>query len=448
MTDQPINRRKLLTALGIGGVGVLSYAAYSGRSRNTDPESSGSGENAESETDGSSPYVADVRAYGAAVDGRTNDAEAIQEAADDVAPDGVVALPPGDLLIDTPEDERGAITLGTAHRNVSFIGTGGTGSETTLRMAPGKTSVHYAFHVAPGSMSPDDTIELSNLSIDLNAPEQDGVGTGIRTNGADGTFRMRNCSIRSTRNGGLRMVGGMDGDIRYCSFEDNGVEASAHAISTNQADRETTTLIRHVFCANQQGVSIDVGVGADERTDLQTVVIDRCVLRDSFGGVKVNPTAAVVTVRNTKLVGMAEIPVKMNPYGVYVGEVVLDNVLIDGGGWPGVDFPNAARLTLRDVAIMNVDKDDTARGRSRGGIRTGDLDFGSSGRVSVHNVGADNDGPALKIFDGAGSIQEVIHGGTGGLGRTEGVTVETETSGDPLEPTVPDRDAVGLRRHG
>jgi hypothetical protein len=180
---------------------------------------------------------------------------------------------------------------------------------------------------------------------------------------------------------------------------------------------------------------------------MQTVTVDRCVLENSMGGIKVDPTAASVTIKHTQLLGdgSTRIPVKMNPFDFRMGEITLDNVLIDQGGWPGIDFPNAATLTLRDVAILNVDKDDTERGIARGGIRTEDLDFGDSGRVSIHSVGANEDGPALNVFDGAGSIEEVIHGRTGGLGRTEGVTVRKESSGSPLTPDVATMSEVGPR---
>jgi hypothetical protein len=128
-----------------------------------------------------------------------------------------------------------------------------------------------------------------------------------------------------------------------------------------------------------------------------------------------------------------------------MGEVILDNVSIDGGGWPGIDFSNPTSSKINDVAIKNVDKNNIERGTDRGGIRTDEVDFGSSGRISIHNVGVNNEGPALKIFQGSGTIEEVRHDGTSGLGQLGGLTVEnTRQTGPPIDRRVPSESDVGL----
>ena len=473
MSDSQLTRRKLLAMLGVTGAGALSYSLFErfrGRNTRALPSDGGSstptgtvtdrpqrqhtarGEgtpgdpNSPDGFDGLPPDVVDVREFGAAADGVTDDTAAIRDALDAIAPAGVVLLPPGEILIDSTESAPSALTLEEAHRNVAIVGSGAGDRRTRLLMAPGQEEVHYAIHVTAESMRADDEVMLSNLAIDLNASEQSGVGTAIRTEGAKGTFVMQDCHVTSTRNSGVQLAGGMDADIRYCSFEHNGVDAYGHAISPNQTNRETATTIRNVYCADQRGVSIDVGTDPD--TDKQDVTIERCVLKNSMGGLKVDPTSATVSVSNTAILGdeRTRIPVKMNPFDFYVGEVRLDNVLIEGGGWPGIDFPNASTLHLRDVAIKNVDNWNEERGIDRGGIRTENVDFGSSGRISIHDVGANNDGLALKLLDGSGSIDTVVHDGTGGLGKTEGVTINEENDGgDPLEPDVPSESEVGPR---
>ncbi|WP_424005015.1 glycosyl hydrolase family 28-related protein (plasmid) [Haloarcula salina] len=460
MLDERLNRRKLLALIGATGVGTVAFRAYSdgGRSRESGPRSetptpqatdeprSSTPDSRQSQTD--DPSVVDIRQFGARVDGQTDDTPAIRRALDAVHPGGILQFPPGDIVIDSPEDVRAAISLTDQHRNVTIRGSVDGETRSTLHMAPNQEHVHYAFHVTGDGLKASDEISIRNVTIDLHSEQQDTVGTAIRTNGSNGTFSLRNCRIMRTRNSGIKMVGGMDGDIQDCRFEDNGVVAYGHAISPKQATRKTTTTIRNVVCTNQRGVSIDVGKGRNG--DKQTVHIEQCVLKDSIGGIKINPTAAAVTIKNTQILGgeSTTIPVKMNPYDYYMGTVELDNVLIDGGGWPGIDFPNATALELHDVAIKNVDKNNESRGRDRGGIRTDELDFGSSGRISIHNVGVNNEGPALKIFEGSGSIAEVRHDGTGGLGQTEGVTVRADRQGEPpLEPDIPTESEVGLADH-
>jgi hypothetical protein len=281
--------------------------------------------------------------------------------------------------------------------------------------------------------------------VDITSEEQDTVRTDIKTNSTDGSLKMRNCRVTSTRNAGVKLVGGMDGDIQNCDFKDNGGDAYAHAISPNQSRGKTKTVIKNVYCENQKGASIDVGVGKDR--DNQTVIIEDCIFKNSFSGVKINPTAISVTIRNTSIIVSREIPVKMNPYEIHMGEVTLDNLLIDGGGWPGIDFPNPTNLDIQAVAIKNVDKNNIERENTRGGIRTDEVDFGSSGRISIHNVGKNNDAPALKLFEGSGSIEEVQYNGTSGLGQTGGVNVLRNINTDqPIEPDVPSESDVGLNQ--
>ncbi len=459
MPDKQLTRRSLLAALGISGTGIGLYAIDSssrGENRNQPSDgddnsptpspspSTDSSPNDQTPQQQETPVVADVVEYGASVDGETDDTAAIKRAIDAAAPDGIVEFPPGEVLISPQRDLPGAITLDQRQQNVTLRG---PEQETArLVMAPGQDGVHYGLHITPRTGSEDDEIRLEHLTIDLNSDKQSGVGTAIRTNGADGQLAMRDCVVTSTRNSGVKMVGGMDADIRYCTFKDNGDESYAHAITPNQTAQKTQTVIKNVYCTNQRGVSIDVG--SDENKDLQTVRVEECIIKNSFGALKVDPTAASVSVTNTQMLGDAEtrIPVKMNPFDFYMADIRLDNVLIDGGGWPGLDLPNRSTLQLNEVAIKNVDKNNVERGNDRGGIRTEKLDFGTSGRISIHNVGTDNSGPALKIFEGSGSIDEVIHDGTGGLGRNDGVTVARETQGgDPLEPDVVSESDVGPR---
>lgn len=456
MTDWELNRRKLLALFGVTGASTLSYQAYLASLKESDGQQPSGTSGTETPTPGdleteegtedTGPRVADIRNYGAAIDGETNDAPAIRQAMEDIRSGGTVFLPSGEILIDTPEDSRGAITLTDDHKSVRFIGAVGGDEGTTLRMASGQEDVHYAFFITGDTRSPDDQIVLGNLSINLTSSEQETVGTAVRTNSANGKLKLRNCTVTSTRNSGVKMVGGMDGDIQDCAFKNNGVDSFGHAVSPNQSQGQTKTVIKNVVCTDQRGASIDVGLGEDK--EHQTVEIESCVLKDSLAGVKINPTAASVTVRNTSIIDSSEIPIKMNPYEYHMGEVVLENLLIDGGGWPGVDFPNPTALEMRNVAIKNVDKNNVEREHTRGGIRTDQVDFGSSGRISIHNVGRDNDGPALKLFEGSGSIEEVRHSGTDGLGQTGGVSVGQNVQTDePLEPDVPSTNDIGPNKY-
>ncbi|MUV56495.1 hypothetical protein [Halogeometricum sp. CBA1124] len=86
-----------------------------------------------------------------------------------------------------------------------------------------------------------------------------------------------------------------------------------------------------------------------------------------------------------------------------------------------------------------------ARGRDRGGIFTRKIDFGSSGRVSIHNVGQNNNSIALNIEEAAGSIDELVYNDVGDFGTADGVEVKNRVRGDPIQPDVVSVDDVGPR---
>jgi hypothetical protein len=355
-------------------------------------------------------------------------------------------MPPGTIHIDGTNTEGEAIRLGAEHADVTIRGADPADGETRLVLAPGHQTVHSAIYIRTDPGESVGTVRLERLTIDGNKSEQGpNPGLGVRTE-AEGEFVMRDCVVTGWQNTGVQLNGGMRGDIRYCHFYDNGLRSNGgHDISPNQARHPAETVISHVLCENSGGVSIDVGQNDDAR--LQTVLVERCVLRNSPGSLKISTENKLTTVRNTQMLGddSTTIPVKVNPTDVTIDDLVLDNVLIDGGGWPGIDLPCPGRLQLNEVALKNIDQDNESRGRDRGGIFTRKIDFGSSGRVSIHNVGQDNNSIALNVEEAAGSIDELVYNDVGDFGTADGVEVKNRVRGDPLQPDVVSVDDVGPR---
>lgn len=447
--EETITRREGIMAavVGVAGTGTLALS-YLFSDGDDDPESEVPTPMSptSTEVDEQAPEGEDIRDYGAKIDGKTNDAPAIMRALRAASPGGVVNLPAGDILIDGRDTDYKAIRLNASNKNVTLRGADPESGKTRLVLAPGHDGVHSAVYIGTDPGNSVGTVRLERLTIVGNKRNQGpNPGLGVRTE-AEGTLVMRDCHVTSWLNAGVKLSGGMDADIQYCEFSNNGLrDNGGHDVSPNQDRRQTETVIRRTHCRNSGGSSVDVGQTED--TQLQTVLIDECVLENSPASLKLSTQNKLTTVRRTQMLGseVTEIPVKVNPTDISIDDLVLEDVLIDGGGWPGIDLPCPGRIRLDNVAIMNVDQDNRGRGYDRGGVFTRNIDFRDSGRVSIHNVGRNNESIALNIEDGAGSIAELVYGNVAGVGKTQGVNVQKTTRGEPLQPNVVARENVGPR---
>lgn len=450
--DWNIDRRTVLALLGTAGVGALSVGSY----LYLEEDEATDGSPSTGATDGAdeaaeSPRPVDIREFGAAVDGTTDDSDAIVKALEQAAPDGTVLLPPGDIVVDG-EGENGAIRLNGQFRNVALTGGGAAPEATRLVMKAGQEGAHTVFEVTNETGGPPATVHLSNLTIDGNASEQRGrPGFGIVTNGGEGTLVMRDCVVRDTINAGLKLQGGFVGDITHCRFVDCGDPelTAAHAINANQTTTRPLNIERCLF-QNSAGAELDIG--DDTTADYQTVNIDRCVFEMGLSAIKLDPGNAKTTVTNSRMTGgdRTFIAIKANNNDYNCGSLELDNVVIEDVGGPAIDIGSKDfdSLILRETALRNVENEGF---RSTGPDRTGAALYAEmadvgGGSVSVHDVGPDNDGDAVWFRrDCTGSLGELVHDGTGRVGDTDGVDIGEVRSGAPLEPDVVAVADVGPR---
>ncbi|SFR67317.1 glycosyl hydrolase family 28-related protein [Halogeometricum limi] len=388
--------------------------------------------------------VTDVTDFGAVGDGSTDDTKAIRNAADAAGPGGTVYFPSGTYLVGSNNPNPFRYPNDGSWNALTWEGAGA--DSVTIRMAGGWNRAYMVFRLESSRQTVSD-VTFKGLTIDGNKQNQgtDAIGLCILTDAA-GLFKMRDCVVKSAYNAGLKLTGDMDADIQYCTFANNGYPSNGgHAISPNQTS-PTNTQIKWTLCKNQGGVDIDVGQDTTG-VDWQTVVVERCVLRDSYrGSLKLSPENATTTVRNTQMLGNGntQMPVKENPDTVPVGTLLLDDVLIDGSTWAGIDLPVPGQLEMHDVAIKNVNADDH-RG---GGMFLDGMDV-TGGTISIHNVGSNNDGDAVTFSDSSGSIEKVIYGGTSSPSSwSDAGIVKQASAGTPLQPDVALEDAVGPRSGG
>jgi len=387
--------------------------------------------------------MVNVTDHGAAGDGSTDDTQAIREAANEAAPDGRVYFPSGTYLVGS--NARHAFRYPDDGSWDDLTWEGENFQNTTLMLAGSKDRYHSIFNLYIDSSITGATFR--QLTMDGQQLKQDGrpglaIKTGDKGGGINGKVTVEDCHITNFVANGIAAEQGT-WEVRNCKFSNIGERdhqlegIASHAISIFCPD----FTIENSCFENIWGVDLDISTTGLSGHD---VTVNRCVSVGSQevwdGFLKVNPGNEVCRVQNTKILGHSSLVIKSNPQDSSIGRVELDNVLIDGAAWTGVDFPAPGTLSVDQVAIKNVNNDD----RRGGGFYTNGMSLDNSGKISVHNVGSNNDQPAMLLRDGSGSIQEVIHGGTSGLGDTDGVNIQNEDQGgSPLQPEVPDKADVG-----
>lgn len=374
-----------------------------------------------------------VRDHGAQGNGRTDDTAAIRRACDAANPGGTVYFPAGVFLVGK-NSRRGIFARGN-WRNLSFIGEGASSS--TIKMAGGHANAHFVVQLE-GTIG---TMRFERLCLDGNKQQQSDTGLCFLSKARGGKVVIRDCRFTSAYNAGMKFSGTAEADIQFCQFDNNGfLSNGGHAISPNQ-DGKIRTVVRRCLFQYQGGVDIDTGHMKPD-TAWQTVIVEECYFSESKRGVlKISSENSRTTVRNSVMESGGEIPVKMNPTPQDIGVIELDNVIIDGAGWPGIDLPAPGRLELNEVAIKNVNQD----GQRGGGIFARGQNIQAT-RVSVHNVNGGSS-PAVDLAGCSGRMDELIYGGVSGIGNGAGI-VKSSRRGAPINPTVVSKSKVGPRGMG
>ena len=455
MTNNNKTRRNVISLIAASTAAGITYL-LSSESRNNDrpqpeglPVDDGVVPNTPPGISTGGHSIVDVREYGAAADGVTDDSLALYRSIQAAGTGGIVRIPAGDMVVDKL-DTMGAIRLTEAANNITITGINPT--ESRLLMRSGQSDQHALVHVLSESDGASPNINIRNITIDGNKFEHNGgPGHGVLSSSSGGHLTIENCIIQNTRNSGIRLTGHMSADIRRCVFRNCGnPEVTAdHAVVPNQLSHQETTIEDCLFL-NTAGSDIDVGTDTD--ADRQVCSINRCYSEGSPRLLKLDPTNAKTTVSNTKFVaGDGAVPsggIVTNNDTAQCGALKLDNVYISDCDGPGIDLGSATNidagalssLELNDVAIQNVDNQHTRSydSVSASGIYAEGTEFVQCERISIHDVGSENMGDALWLNQGCwGKIETVRHAGTDSLGLTADVTVVRNAAGtNPLQPDV------------
>jgi hypothetical protein len=381
--------------------------------------------------------VVDIRDHGAAVDGTTDDTEAINQAIAAAAPDGTVALPEGDILIG--KYNRIPIRLTEDEGGLTFEGAGPT--KTRLLMAGGQTDTHFGIYVKPSSGAAVSGLRFKNFTLDGQGLKQNySIGLGIEvkdTGGPDQPVEIRNCVVRDWAVNGIKLRA-PGGRIYDSTISLNGRKREAdtgqdgHGIDSSlDTDTSDEVVIDGCLIQGNTGAGADNGGG---KMTIRNSVIDDCGY-----AVKQNDDTVRQVIENTRISNIRTEPGIYNiPPDQVGGTLVLNTVVIEDVQWSGIDLPAAGKVVGDRLVIRrtNLGNNQAAGFMIRDEGRELNL-----GEVSVTDTVG---GSGVYFQNCSGSIDRLVHSGNdGGLGPTSGVSISSVETGNALDVTVPTIDQVG-----
>lgn len=375
--------------------------------------------------------VFDIRDYGAAVDGQTDDSDAIMKAFDAAAPSGTVYFPAGDILIGS--SSRIGLGLQADHNALTLEGAGY--DQTRIVMAGGHDKVHFGIDARVSSAV--DSLSFRDLTLDGNGLAQDNrIGIGVEVENVGVIDAQRTVFANWGTNGVVNRTA--DATFDYCTFDGNGQRAAEDGYAGHGVvvltESGVKTVANHCLFQRQTGQAMNNDGGDNGLTGGWMEMRD-CAVVDGGGMVKYDQSNERTAIINSRASNMKLMGIKNNP-GDGGGTLYLDNVLIENCGWPGIDLPATGTVTGDMLEVRNVSTEDN---RNAGLYSSDGLEW-NFGRVSIHETSGD----AVKLYESSGSIDEVVYGSTpGSLGPTSGVSVASSGQGDPLGVSVPALTAVG-----
>lgn len=354
-----VSRRRLLayTASGMAGLAGCNF------DRSDDGDSS---EGATSTEDsGSSDPTAtgqaetlDIRDFGAAVDGQTNDTQAIQRAIDAAEPGGTVLFPAGTTIVSTGDEGFDAIRL-DGDELAANLTIRGTGHDSVVRMEGGHSSHHWAFYfdVRGGY----EGLEIRDLRVDGNRDEQDSEsghrGHGFFSNNANDAevpvdVLLEDLWVENCNQSGITLRhGGFV--VNRCTVRSCALHGLVPDSWADVFKHDPPTEIRNCYATNNgkagpgNAYGIDVSGGK--------ILVENCVLEDNAQGTKTTEEVIEATYRNVRI--------EDNDINGYLrpgrpartpnrAKVRFENVVAEGNGNYGFRFGEDTDYTVPQEAVI------------------------------------------------------------------------------------------------
>ncbi len=315
----------------------------------------------------------DIRDYGAAVDGETDDTEAVRAAIAAADPGDVVVFPPGTTLVAGPDKGRAGVTAipidGDEHaRNLTLRGTGG---ESVVRMDGGHESDHKVFEVR--IRSGVQGFRLENLTIDGAADEQEQAdgdgGWNVNIGKSDSDEALADVTVRGVRSiranqNGFRVAHGGCSLVR-CTASDCKLHGIAADSWGDNRSVDPPITVRRSYAVDNGLYGIDCSGGK--------VLVEDFVAENNREGTKTTPEVLETTYRRCRF---------------------SDNETL------GYNRPTSETVTGQRAAVRFTDV--IAEGNAEAGFRFGfDTDYRIDGILARGNNGSGENAGNIMVRDNA-----------------------------------------------
>jgi len=406
-----------------------------------------------------SPDMVNLLDFGANVDGVTDNTEALRSAIRTVAADGTVVLPSGKIVISAKDREskpgnttNAAIRIDQADKGLTIKGQGPGPSGTHLVMGPNHSENHIGIEFPKESTESQkgenagttirDLVLDGNWSMQGRREKQYPNAFGINVRGQYQALTLENCRVRNwATNGGLMRAPGVR--LRSCTFEHNGYGAAhsgrhGHGFNVRTTDQSGRVVAEKCMFFDNTGEGIDARGGK--------VTVKDSIFDSNGWGIKIKQQTEDVLVQNCEMVNSGAMHIHCVPTGSDgTGRLRLESVAMNGSEWPAIDLNGRpGKIEGDNILVMNAARGDH-RNNGAGIFADADSPKGDRivdiGTLSVHNVV----GSALHFEHASGSIDRLIYSDTDGIGSVDAVTIGTETVGDPISVSLPQRSAVGVQ---
>jgi hypothetical protein len=396
-----------------------------------------------------------VNDFGAAVDDRTDDSEALRTALDAVNPGGTVVLPPGEIRLsamnkgtDSHQLPSAAVPIERPDDGLTIQGAGPGPLGTRLVMDGGHKMNHTGFSIdwdTPDSPENEYSgLTVRNLILDGNLSNQDPAGGrypngfGVNIRGQSRGVVFENCLFKDWASvGGLMQAPGIR--VRNCTFLRNGYGLlqdgnHGHGFNVNTGGLDGRVVARNCLFAYNSGQGVDARQGK--------VTVKNSVFKGNGWGVKIKQKTEDVLLERCRMENSGHMHVHCVPTGDDgTGSLRLQTVLMDDSTWPAIALNQRPGSLLGDeIVIKNADTEEHKSSAifinadSPVGDRTVDI-----GTLSVHDVV----GTALDCSHAYGTIDTLIHSGTEGVGPRSDISIGTVKTGEPIDVSVPTESTVG-----
>jgi len=374
-----ISRRRALAFLS------LSAGALAGcNTRDDDPGDERPDGSDPDGTDADTPddTVKDIRDFGAAVDGTTDDTRAVRDAIDAVETGGTVYFPPGTTLVSADDKTKeGAKAIEVRGDDLpDDVTFRGDGEESVVRLAGGHEDNHGLF-----SWKPEGGIlghVVHDLTVDGNRGEQpadpendkNGLNLGVSEAGND------DATVDIT----FRDVWSIDANTECFTFLQGGCVADRctasgagkHGFGIDTYDNVGPALppvvVRNSHAYNCDIYGIDCSGG--------TTLVEDCVLEKNGWGTKTTSHVLEATFRRVRIANNKRLGYQRNDLQTETGQtakVEFDHVVAQSNGDQGFRFGRDTEYTIGTV---------TALGNNSGADGSGNIAIMDNATVNADEV--------------------------------------------------------------